>query len=241
MMLRNGSADAAKLEAILQAGERGQRLTRQLSLFSRKQVEQFAALNLNSLLVTFLDMLRPIIGDTIELRTMLEPDLPAVFADAGQLEQVIMNLVVNARDAMPAGGTILLATASHRPVEPGEDKGLVTLSVTDTGMGMTPDVQARIFEPFFTTKEAGRGTGLGLATSRGIIARSKGNLRVESTPGKGSTFTICLPACGESGSGLAQAPVIDEPLTAGSGTILLAEDDPTVRMYITALLQKDCG
>jgi two-component system cell cycle sensor histidine kinase/response regulator CckA len=237
MMLRNGSADSAKLEAILQAGERGQRLTRQLALVSRKQVTRLEPVNLNCLLVAFLEVLRPIIGDGIELRTSLAPNLPAVFADAGQLEQVIMNLVVNARDAMPDGGTILLATASNSAAEAADERGLVTLSVTDTGTGMSAEVQARIFEPFFTTKEAGRGTGLGLATSRGIIERSKGRLRMESTPGKGSTFTICLPAH-ETGAGMTQAPSAAESVVSGSGTVLLAEDDPTVRAFITALLQK---
>jgi two-component system cell cycle sensor histidine kinase/response regulator CckA len=238
MLHRKGSADPAKLDAILQAGERGQKLTKQLLVFSRKQITQFKPLNLNSLVLGFLDMLRPLIGADIELRTILAPDLASVLADSGQMEQVIMNLVVNARDAMPEGGTITIETLNLSGREATDESGTVALSVTDTGVGMSMEVQNRIFEPFFTTKEVGRGTGLGLSTSCGIVARCKGQLLVDSTLGIGTTFTIQLPAC-------ADASVEPVPLsTYGeisakpvSGTILLAEDDPTVRGFVLAVLQ----
>ena len=237
MLRRKGSADSEKLDAILQAGERGQRLTKQLLMFSRKQITQFVPVNLNDLVMGFLDMLRPLIGADIELRTVLAPDLPPVFADAGQLEQVIMNLVVNARDAMPDGGSVIIATTSRKPEEAGNKFGTVTLLVSDTGVGMSEEVQAHMFEPFFTTKEVGRGTGLGLATSCGIVAKCKGQLHVSSAPGKGTTFSIELPACGEEEVRPATAVLADEAMKVGSGTILLAEDDPTVRALVQALLE----
>jgi PAS domain S-box-containing protein len=237
MLRRKGSADPEKLEAIVQAGERGQRLTKQLLTFSRKQITQFVPLNLNTLVLGFMDMLRPLIGADIELRTVLAPDLPSVFADPGQLEQVIMNLVVNARDAMPEGGKVVITTSSLSREEAGNESGMVTLAVSDTGVGMSPEVQARIFEPFFTTKEVGRGTGLGLATSCGIVAKCKGKLQVSSVLGKGTTFTIELPACAGDGVEQATEAVAGETTKAGSGTILLAEDDATVRAFVRSTLE----
>jgi PAS domain S-box-containing protein len=248
MLQRKGGPDVSKLDAILQAGERGQRLTKQLLLFSRKQITQFAPVNLNSLVLGFLSMLRPLIGADIELRTALAADLPSVFADSGQLEQVVMNLVVNARDAMPDGGVITIATAavSMEITQPEatqrettkSDLGVVTLSVTDTGVGMSSEVQARIFEPFFTTKEAGRGTGLGLSTSIGIVARCKGQLRVSSVLGQGTTFTVQLPAYAGAGAEVVQSASAGEAAKPGSGTILLAEDDPTVRGFVLSVLRE---
>jgi len=236
MLQRKGGADPAKLEAILQAGERGQRLTKQLLLFSRKQITQLKPLNLNALVLGFLDMLRPLIGADIELKTSLANDLLPILADSGQMEQVLMNLVVNARDAMPDGGTVTITTRNLADAE--SEFGGVTMAVSDTGMGMSAEVQARIFEPFFTTKDAGKGTGLGLSTSFGIIARCNGKVKVDSAPGQGTTFTIQLPACAranpesEEMSSQAEAAV-----AAGCGTILLAEDDPTVRGFVLAVLQ----
>lgn len=239
MLCRNGgTADPAKLEAIVQAGERGQRLTKQLLAFSRKQITQFRPLNLNSVVLGFLDMLHPLIGADIELRTILAPDLAAVRADSGQIEQVIMNLVVNARDAMPDGGTIIIRTQNVSPETSKNGFGSVTLTVSDSGIGMSPEIQSRIFEPFFTTKEANRGTGLGLSTSYGIISDSQGQLKVTSEIGLGTTFTIQLPALPAQSAELAAATTIRQALpTASSGTILLAEDDPTVRTFVLSILQ----
>jgi PAS domain S-box-containing protein len=237
MLQKKGSADPAKLDAILQAGERGQRLTKQLLLFSRKQITQLKPLNLNALILGFMDMLRPLIGADIKLETELDPDIAPILADSGQMEQVIMNLVVNARDAMPEGGTVTIETKNRRDSDVGEF-GAVIMSVRDTGMGMSPEVQARIFEPFFTTKEAGRGTGLGLSTSFGIIARCNGKVCVESEVGRGTTFIIQLPACAranpESEELSAQA---ETAVAVGCGTILLAEDDATVRGFVLSVLQ----
>ncbi len=241
MLLRKGSADPTKVEAILQAGERGQRLTKQLLVFSRKQITQFKPINLNSLVLAFLEMLQPLIGADVELRTVLAPELDLVMADAAQMEQVIMNLVVNARDAMPNGGVVTIETRNVEPGSAQEEGGTVVLSVSDTGVGMSPEVQAKIFEPFFTTKEAGRGTGLGLSTSCGIVASCHGKFKVTSEVGRGTTFTIQLPACSGSDSGqLRAAPPADNAAASAkaiAGTILLAEDDPTVRAYVTSVLQ----
>jgi nitrogen-specific signal transduction histidine kinase len=240
MLLRKGSADPTKVEAILQAGERGQRLTKQLLVFSRKQITQFKPVNLNSLVLGFLDMLRPLIGVEVELRTVLAPDLDLVMVDASQMEQVIMNLVVNARDAMPGGGIVTIETRNVKPVGASAAPGTVVLSVSDTGVGMSPEVQARIFEPFFTTKESGRGTGLGLSTSCGIVASCHGKFGVTSEIGRGTTFTIQLPACPDpdsvqpSSDGQADTAAAPQPVV---GTILLAEDDPTVRAYVISVLQ----
>jgi two-component system cell cycle sensor histidine kinase/response regulator CckA len=234
MLQRKGSADPAKVGAILEAGERGQRLTKQLLMFSRKQITQLKPLCLNSLVLGFLDMLRLLTGAGIELRAVLAPGLASVLADPGQMEQVIMNLVVNARDAMPDGGSIVIETQNLASRE----SGTVSLSVTDSGVGMSLEVQARIFEPFFSTKEAGRGTGLGLSTSAGIIAHFEGQLRVASELGRGTTFTIQLPVCALPDAAQCMSPVAEEAAgTAGSGTILLAEDDPTVRGFVLSVLQ----
>ena len=208
-------------------------------MFSRKQITQFKPVNLNSLVLGFLDMLRPLIGADIELRTILEPDLLFVMADTGQMEQVIMNLVVNARDAMPDGGVITIETRNVSALEAADRTSSVTLSVIDSGMGMSAEVQARIFEPFYTTKEAGRGTGLGLSTSGGIIAHCKGHLRVVSELGRGTTFTIDLPACSFVSEEANEVSSASEMNSGGcTGTILLAEDDPSVRTLVTAVLQK---
>ena len=234
MLQRKGSADPTKVGAILEAGERGQRLTKQLLMFSRKQITQLKPLDLNALVLGFLDMLRLLTGAGIELRAVLAPGVACVLADPGQMEQVIMNLVVNARDAMPDGGSIVIETRNLG----GPESGTVSLSVTDSGVGMSLEVQTRIFEPFFSTKEAGRGTGLGLSTSAGIIAHFKGQLRVASELGRGTTFTIQLPACAMPGAAQCGCPVPEEVVvTAGSGTILIAEDDPTVREFVLSVLQ----
>jgi CheY-like chemotaxis protein len=191
-------------------------------------------------------MLRRLIGEDIELRTVLEPDLENVKADPGQIEQVVMNLAVNARDAMPRGGKLTIQTANvvidqsssyqNREMMPGR---YVMLAVSDTGVGMTNDVKAHLFEPFFTTKGPGKGTGLGLATSYGIIKQSEGEIRVYSEPGHGTTFKIYLPCTLEKTTDLANSGK-SKPLARGNETILVVEDEPGVR-GLTCDTLRECG
>ncbi len=209
MLLATGCSDRerAGLEAIQGATDRAAALTRQLLAYSRRQTFSPAPLDLNAMLAEFLPMLRALVGDSIELVTDLAPQLPLIFADRGPLEQAVMNLVINARDAMPNGGPLRLATFLAPPAESpaGKHHGRrVCLQVTDSGAGMSEEVQQRIFEPFFTTKEPGRGTGLGLALVYGIVEQSGGEISVRSALGHGSTFTILLPLAG-SGVPLAAA------------------------------------
>ncbi len=225
----------ADIEEIRAAGERAASLTRQLLAFSRKQVLQPEVMYLNDTTRDMKKMLRRIIREDIKLKTILAPDLGQVEADLGQIEQVIMNLVVNARDAMPEGGKIIIETQNvyledtyardHIAVTPGH---YVMLSVSDTGIGMTADVQAQVFDPFFTTKKKGMGTGLGLSTVYGIVKQSKGNIWVYSEPGKGTTFKVYLPRVEKSASGTVQEDK-DAKVLTGSETILIVEDDEQVR------------
>lgn len=201
MLLAGDCSDRerAGLEAIQGATDRAAALTRQLLAYSRRQAFSPAPLDLNAMLAEFFPMLRALVGDSIELVTDLAPQLPLVFADRGPLEQAVMNLVINARDAMPNGGPLRVATTLAPPVDSPAEKRRghrVCLQVTDSGAGMSEDVQQRIFEPFFTTKEPGRGTGLGLALVYGIVEQSGGEISVRSAPGQGSTFTILLPLAG---------------------------------------------
>jgi PAS domain S-box-containing protein len=185
------------------AGDRAVTLTRQLLAFGRKQVLRSRNLDLNAVVRNLEKQLRRLIGEDRALRMDLAPGLPAVWADPRQIEQVIICLAVNARDAMPGGGRLTLTTRALPPPEPGlsraagaaEPRGCVELAVEDTGTGMEPETLSHLFEPFFTTKEEkGKGTGLGLAASYGIVAQSGGHIVVESEPGKGSTFRVRLPA-----------------------------------------------
>lgn len=233
-------------QEIVEAAERGTTLTRQLLLFSRKQVMQPCKLDLNAIVGNMTKMLQRILGEDIALRSEFAPRLPLVEADAGMLEQILLNLAVNSRDAMPSGGRLEISTKSSffTPEEYDEQQPLsgqpcVCLSVSDNGSGIPPDVLPRIFEPFFTTKEEGKGTGLGLATVYGIVMQHRGRISVESEPDKGTTFRISFP---EVGGNLAEQPEEGESvkMPGGTETILLVEDEAALRSLSTHLLQL-CG
>ncbi|MCU0596933.1 MAG: PAS domain S-box protein, partial [Desulfobacterota bacterium] len=219
---------------IKESGKRAAGLTRQLLAFSRKQVLQPERVNLNKVVTEMDKMLRRLIGEPIELETLLAFDLGFAEADIGELEQVILNLAVNARDAMPGGGTLTLETANvvlgeeyanaHVAVAPGS---YVMLCVSDTGVGMSKEVQERLFEPFFTTKEKGKGTGLGLATVYGIVKQSRGNIWVYSEEGKGSAFKIYLPRVGVAEEGQ-KGKQLQGAAKGGTETILIVEDEERV-------------
>jgi len=230
------------LEEIVRAGERAASLTRQLLAFSRRQILQLRVLNLNAVVADLDKMLRRLIGEDVELRTVLDPALGATKADPTQMEQVIMNLAVNARDALPQGGRLLLQTANveldenyartHADVQPGR---YVMLAVTDNGVGMTNETVSHIFEPFFTTKSRDKGTGLGLSTVYGIIKQSGGSVFVYSEPGRGTTFKIYLPRVEEYVA--APGPVAGLPAARGAETILVVEDEVGVRTLIRTILE----
>ncbi|HET6180753.1 MAG TPA: PAS domain S-box protein [Candidatus Sulfotelmatobacter sp.] len=241
-----GSRLADNTTQIKSAAERAAGITRQLLAFSRKQVLTPRILNLNDTMMNLDSLLRRLIGEDIEVLTMPASDLGSVKADPGQIEQVLMNLSLNARDAMPHGGKLTLETSNeeldasyareHQPLGPGR---FVLLAVSDTGLGMSPEVQARIFEPFFTTKEVGKGTGLGLSTVYGIVKQSGGYIWVYSEPGRGTTFKIYFPRVDQA----ADAPATERrPSNAlrGTETILLVEDDPQLRQLSSSVLSH-CG
>jgi two-component system, cell cycle sensor histidine kinase and response regulator CckA len=232
-----------KASAIQQAADRATTLTRQLLAFSRKQLLELKVVDLNAIVSDIERLLTPLIGEKVQLATRLAPSLGRTRADAGQLEQVIMNLVVNAKDAMPDGGSITIQTAnavlddSYRQDRTYIQAGpYVMLSVSDTGCGMDKETQSRIFEPFFTTKEKGKGTGLGLSTVYGIVKQSAGYIFAQSEVGRGTTFRIYLPRVEEPA----------EPITAhlrsnvsakGSETVLLVEDEESVRGLVRETLE----
>ncbi len=231
------------LGKVLDSGRRAANLVRQLLAFSRKQVIQPQVLDLNHVVADMDKMLRRIIGEDVQLKSNPAPDLWPVKVDPTQIEQVIVNLVVNARDAMPEGGRLIIETANvvlsepygdgQTEMEPGEH---VLLAVSDTGIGMRSEVQARIFEPFFTTKKRGRGTGLGLSTVYGIVKQSGGHIEVYSEKGIGTTFKVYLPqARGATAAAADQGRAINMP--AGDETILLVEDDEGVRDLARLVLQ----
>jgi len=236
-----GESQRADVEQIQQAATSAASLTRQLLAFSRQQVLEMRPLDLNSVVEDVVRMLKRTLGEHIELASVLHPDTGLVLADRGQLEQVLMNLAVNARDAMPVGGKLTIETsrtevsegesATRSSISPGE---YVVLAVTDTGTGMDEATKARIFEPFFTTKERGRGTGLGLATVYGIVRQSGGYLTVYSELGRGSTFRVFLPIA----LGAAVRPDAGRATAQrGHETILLVEDDERVRVVASRVLR----
>ncbi|HWP43006.1 MAG TPA: ATP-binding protein, partial [Blastocatellia bacterium] len=231
-----------EVEEVIKAGQRAAALTGQLLAFSRRQVMQVRALDMNCVVADLEKMLRRLIGEDIELRTSLAPNLARVNADPGQIEQVLMNLAVNARDAMPEGGKLTIETAnvdldqeyaeSHLGVRPGQ---YVMLAVSDTGCGMDAGTQAQIFEPFYTTKEQGKGTGLGLATVYGIVKQSGGYVWVYSEVGVGTTFKVYLPQAGEAAEEPRPQPKPAQVLS-GTETVLLVEDDIQVSKIATQVL-----
>jgi PAS domain S-box-containing protein len=230
------------LEQIKKAGDRAASLTRQLLAFSRKQMFQEKVVDLNSIVADMDKMLQRLIGEDIDLVSLLEPSLSRIKADPGQIEQVLLNLAVNARDAMPRGGKLTIETGhanldeayvkSHLTAKTGR---YVMLAVSDTGTGMDAETQKHVFEPFFTTKEVGKGTGLGLATVYGIVKQSSGDIWIYSEPGKGTTFKIYLPIAED----LADVGVVSNPIEVpqGQGTILLVEDEELVRNLAGEILR----
>jgi CheY-like chemotaxis protein len=231
-----------QMEQVVKAGQRAAALTGQLLAFSRKQVLQPTAVDLNALVADLRPMLGRLIGEQIDLVSILAPDLRTVRADRGQIEQVLMNLAVNARDAMPAGGRLALETANVNldgtflkdgPVRPG---AYVLLAVTDSGIGMNAVTMERLFEPFFTTKNRGQGTGLGLATVYGIVKQSGGYIWVQSEPDRGATFKVYLP-CAEREDPVEPGPVSHTAAAGGTEKVLLVEDEDAVRFLTRAILE----
>jgi signal transduction histidine kinase/ActR/RegA family two-component response regulator len=237
-----GDSRRLDIEEIAAAAHRASGLTRQLLAFSRKQVVQPRPTNVNDVIRNVENMLRRLIGEDIKFESTLAPDVGLVNIDPGQLEQVLLNLAVNARDAMPEGGTLQIITANIElgAAETGRQLSAppgpyVLLSVNDTGAGIPPDVQKRVFEPFFTTKPTGKGTGLGLSTVYGIVKQLGGDLWLRSEPGKGTTFHVYVPRIqGESPEAIQRAKPVALP--AGSGTVLLAEDDHALRALTERVL-----
>ena len=242
--LSAGDANRGAVEQIMKAGERAAALTRQLLAFSRRQVLQPKVMDLNQLVAGLGVMLRRLIGEDVDLRLVMGPDLGRVNADPGQVEQIIMNLAVNSRDAMPKGGTLTIETInvdldetyvkSHIAVRPGP---YVMLAVSDTGIGMDEETRAHLFEPFYTTKTEGRGTGLGLSIVFGIVKQSGGNIEVYSEPGQGTSVKIYLPRVDQA------APAEEEGFTQtarrGSETVLLVEDEDMLRRLVRETLERE--
>ncbi|MBI5527064.1 MAG: PAS domain S-box protein [Deltaproteobacteria bacterium] len=244
--LKQGDRALGDIEQVLAAAERAAGLTRQLLAFSRRQVIEPRMVKIPELIANMEKMLRRLIGEDVALVVRHAGDLPPVRVDPGQIEQVIMNLVVNARDAMPRGGAVTIETA-RAALDDSEGTRLpdvatgefVRVSIADTGTGMTEEVKAHLFEPFFTTKALGKGTGLGLATVYGIVKQHQGNIIVESEPGKGAVFKVYLPALldvRKAEPEAADAP----PVPRGTETVLVVEDEPMVR-GLTGRMLRDLG
>jgi signal transduction histidine kinase len=243
---RMSEEQRSHLLQIAQAGGQAANLTQQLLAFSRKQVIQPRPLNLNAVVEDITTMLRRLVGEDIELTTVLEPGLAPVMADPSQMHQVLMNLVINSRDAMPKGGRLRIETANvvvdaraaaaHAEASPGRH---VTMSVADTGAGIDRETLGHIFEPFFTTKGKGEGTGLGLSMVYGIVTQSGGWISTVSEPGLGTTFTVYLPQV-EAEAEVHPAGAAFPEQVSGSETILLVEDQPSVRRLASSVL-RGCG
>ncbi|MFQ6028018.1 MAG: response regulator [Dehalococcoidia bacterium] len=247
MLLSRQSTSAADTEYLLEiakASERAAQLTNQLLGFSRRQLVEPRLIDLNELVMNVERMLRRLIGETIEIAMLPAPGLPPIYADPVQIEQVIINLAVNARDAMPEGGKLTIETGN--PAEDTADPDgqhlpvpLVVLWVSDTGVGMSEEVKAHIFEPFFTTKEVGKGTGLGLANCYGIVEQNGGRIEVDSTLGRGTTFKMYLP-CAD-GKVFAESVGAGSELSGlahGTETVLLVEDESQVRHMLAQILSE---
>jgi len=241
--LPEGDERRSDAEEILKASDRAAGLTRQLLAFSRREVITQQAVALDRLVSAMQAMLQRLIGPEIQIATEIWPDLTPVLADSTQLEQILVNLVINSRDAMPKGGKITvelrnveldkIGVAAHPGLQPGD---YVEMSLSDTGSGMDAETMSRIFEPFFTTKEAGKGTGLGLATVYGIVQQNNGAIEVQSRVGHGTTFYIYLPRATDLGK---PAPMKSAGSAGGNETILLVEDDDRVRALVSNMLRKN--
>ena len=234
-----GATSREEVEIIRDAAIRAQELIRQLLAFSARQVLQPAVIDLNNLIKNLGRMLRRLIGEDLVFVTELARDLGAVRVDPGQVEQILVNLAVNARDAMPDGGRLVIRTTNVTVTSSGDlaNGRYVLIEVSDSGAGMDEGTMARIFEPFFTTKERGKGTGLGLATVYGIVRQSDGQISVSSAPGSGTTFRIHLPRV----DALVETSRVASPVTApaaGTETILVAEDEQIVRALIRKVLEQ---
>jgi CheY-like chemotaxis protein len=242
MRLGENGAHAKSVLEIRQSAERAANLVRQLLMFSRKQIMQFRNVDLGEVIRSVSGMLRQLVGEHINLETDCVVGLPPIYADRGMIEQVIVNLTVNSRDAMPKGGRVILQSSvmtlgadklrSQSEARPGR---FVCLSVSDTGCGMDKQALSHLFEPFFTTKEVGKGTGLGLATVYGIIKQHQGWIDVQSECGVGTTFRIFFPVSAQACSRLAEARA-ELPKRHGTETILLAEDETPLREMVSEIL-----
>ena len=245
-MLRDVVTDPSALsliEEVLQASDRAAQLTQQLLAFGRRQLLKPEVMTLDDVVNGAERLLRRTLGEDVDLQVRLAPDPWTVKVDRAQTEQVVMNLAINARDAMPGGGPLVISTANVR-TDGGEDipsGEYVQLSVTDAGVGMTAEVRERLFEPFFTTKEQGKGTGLGLAMVYGIVKQSGGHIRIESDVGAGTAIRVFLPRVAADGATRDRAEARPAPgLPRGTGAILLVEDDPGVRALAATILRR-CG
>jgi nitrogen-specific signal transduction histidine kinase/FixJ family two-component response regulator len=242
--LPEGHPTRAELVEITDAAQRGASLTRQLLVFSRRQVIEPRFLDVNAVIGNVRGMLQRLVGEDVHIVQITDAAPASVLADGGQLEQILMNLAANARDAMPRGGTLTIKTArvtisdgDERP-SPGVPPGTyVEFTVSDTGVGMDADVKAHLFEPFFTTKPTGEGTGLGLAAVYGIVQQSGGHIVVSSEPGRGTTVTILLPFAED--TSIPDAPAFEPVrLRGGTETILVVEDESAVRELVARILQR---
>ena len=240
-----GGRDPRRLQVaeIQKAAERAAGLTRQLLAFSRRQMLQPTAIHLSRLIADLVPMLRRVIGEHIEIVSALDPEVTPILGDRGQIEQIVLNLAVNARDAMPKGGRLTIKTSNvwlgEKAVSPDGVAGqFVLLDVSDSGIGMDDATKARIFEPFFTTKELGRGTGLGLATVYGIVKQMEGMVTVSSEPDQGATFRLYFPEARMRAEAVAAGRVGASDLPRGKETLLLVEDDEAVRVFLAQVLER---